>query len=75
MLLVKSQLLKEPLNIDELMQYSLTAVPPSLGTADGFFAKSNKASMLHFLLEDSPEEVPYPKDAFYIQDGIIPHTC
>ncbi|XP_049455367.1 uncharacterized protein LOC125902797 isoform X2 [Epinephelus fuscoguttatus] len=70
MLLVKSQLLKEPLNIDELMRYSLTPVPPSLGTADGFFAKSNKASMLHFLLEDSPEEVPYPKDAFYIQDGM-----
>ena len=25
--------------------------------------------MLHFLLEDAPEVVPYPKDALHIQDG------
>ena len=69
MLLIKSQLLDEPFNLDELMRYSLTPVPHSLGTADGFFNKTNKASVLHFLLEDVPEEVPYPKDALYIQDG------
>ena len=69
MLLVKSQHVDEPLNLDELMQYSLTPVPHSLGTADGFFNKTNKAAMLHFLLEDAPEVVPYPKDALYIQDG------
>ena len=51
MLLVKSQLLDEPLDIDELMCYSLASVPHSLGTPDGFFAKTNKAAMLHFLLE------------------------
>jgi hypothetical protein len=69
MLLIKSQYLDEPLDFSELMRYSLTPVPHSLGTADGFFNKTNKAAMLHFLMEDTPEEVPYPKDALYIQDG------
>lgn len=69
MLLIKSQHLDEPLKLDELMRYSLTPVPRSLGTADGLFNKTNKAAMLHFLMEDAPEDVPYPKDALYIQDG------
>ena len=69
MLLIKSQHLEEPINLDELMRYSLTPVPHSLGTADGYFNKTNKATLLHFLMEDDPAEVPYPKDAFYIQDG------
>ena len=34
-LLVKSQLLDEPLNLDELMRYSITPVPHCLGTPDG----------------------------------------
>ena len=51
------------------MSYTLTPVPHSLGTPDGFLAKTNKASMLHFLLKDINEEVPYPKEAFFIQDG------
>lgn len=53
MLLIKSQNLDEPLNFDELMQYSLFPVPPSLGTVDGFFNKTNKAAMLHYLMEDA----------------------
>ena len=69
MLFIKSQNLKESVNIDELMRYSLTPVPHSLGTADGFFNKTNKASMLHFLVEDTPEVVTYPTDSLYIQDG------
>lgn len=36
MLLVKSQLLDQPLDLDELMSYSLTPVPHCLGTPDGF---------------------------------------
>ena len=83
MLLIKSQLLDVPIDLDELMRYSLTPVPPSLGTPDGFFAKTNKASMLHFLLDDAPKEVPYPRDAIHIQDGMalwyvltnLPPTC
>ena len=70
LLLVKSQLLDEILDLDELMRYSLAPVPHSLGTPDGFFSKTNKAAMLHFLLEDTLDDVPYPKDAIYIQDGM-----
>lgn len=70
MLLIKSQQLDEPIDLDELMRYPLTPVPHSLGTADGFFNKTNKAAMLHFLLEDFPDNgVSQPKDALFIQDG------
>ena len=69
MLLIKSQHLDEPIDLDELMRYSLIPVPHSLGTADGFFNKTNKAAMLHYLMEDAPEEVPYPTDSIYIQAG------
>lgn len=70
MLLIKSQNLDVPLNLDELMKYSLTPVPYSLGTADGYFNKTNKAAMLQFLTEDETEEVPYPTDkTIFIQDG------
>ena len=62
-------MIDEPLDLEELMTYSLTPVPPCLGTPDGYFAKSNKATMLHYLLTDHTEEVPYPKDALHIQDG------
>lgn len=41
-LLIKSQLMDEPLDLNELMCYFLTPVPDSLGTPDGFFAKTNK---------------------------------
>ncbi|XP_068234747.1 uncharacterized protein [Palaemon carinicauda] len=69
MLLVKSQNLDEPLDLDELMRYSLTPVPLSLGTADGFFNKTNKAALLHFFTDDSHEDIPYPKGALHIQNG------
>ena len=32
-------------------------------------SKINKATMLHYLLEDDVDEVTYPKDTLYIQDG------
>ena len=69
MLLGKSQQSDKPLDIDELMHYPLTHVPHSLGTTDGFFNKTNKAAMLHFVLEDTPDDVTFPNDALYIQDG------
>ena len=69
MLLIKSQHVDEPIDLEELMWYSLSPVPNGLGTADGFFNKTNKAAMLHYLMEDAPEEVPYPTDGLYIQDG------
>ena len=51
------------------MTYCLAPVPHCLGTPDGFFAKTNKASMLHFVTEDSREKVSCPKYAMFIQDG------
>uniref|UniRef100_UPI00358E214A uncharacterized protein n=1 Tax=Myxine glutinosa TaxID=7769 RepID=UPI00358E214A len=50
----------------------------------GFFCKTNKASILHYLLEDTtPQDLQYPKDALFIQDGMallhtlanLPPTC
>ena len=47
----------------------MSPVPHCLGTPDGFLAKTNKASMMYFLMEDHKEDVVYPKDAMFIQDG------
>lgn len=70
MLLVKSQQLDKSINLDELMMYPLTPVPHSLGTPDGFFNKTNKASILHFVTDDVTDDVPYPtNETLYIQDG------
>ena len=61
----------EPVDLSELMCYSLTAVAHCLGTPDGFFTKTNKVLILHYIIEDYTYEVPYPNDAFYIQDGNV----
>uniref|UniRef100_UPI00358E00C9 uncharacterized protein isoform X5 n=1 Tax=Myxine glutinosa TaxID=7769 RepID=UPI00358E00C9 len=82
-LLVKSQIMEMPINLEELMRYPLSPVPHALGSPDGYFAKTNKATILHHLLQDRDEEVPYPKDALLIQDGNalfhmmsnLPPTC
>ena len=38
---------------------------------DGFFAKTNKVTILHNLKEDfHQEDLPYPKDVLFIQDGL-----
>ena len=51
------------------MSYLLTPVPHSLGTPGGFFNKTNKAAMLHYLIDHTPEEVVVPANSMYIQDG------
>ena len=58
-----------PIDLAELMKYSLTPVPHSLGTPDAFLNKTNKAAMMHFMLEDVSEEVTYPTESIFIQDG------
>ena len=63
MLLVKSQHADLQISLSELMNYSLTPVPPSLGTDDGFFYKTNKAALLHAILDDVPDNVAYPDDS------------
>ena len=69
---VKSQSQDEPLDLKELIKYCLMPVPPSsLGTPYGSFSMTNKATILHYLLEDTiPEDLPYPKDELFIQDGM-----
>ena len=69
MLLIKSQLLDEPLDLDELVCYSLFPVPPSLGTSDGFLAKTRKAKMANLILKDYTDPVTYPDNALHIDDG------
>ena len=49
-------------------EISLTPVPPSLGTADGFFNKTNKAALLHFFTDYNQEDISYPKCSLNIQD-------
>ena len=71
MLLIKSQVLGEPLDLDKLLTYSLFPVPYIFATADGFFAKTNKAKILHHLLETYTNTVSYPNDSFYIEDGYV----
>ena len=68
MLLVKSQHADLQISLDELMSYSLKPVPPSLGTADGFFYKTNKDALLPAILDDVPDNITYPDDALSIQD-------
>ena len=59
----------DPIDIDEHMRYSPKPVPHSLGTPDQFFNKTNKAAMLQYMMDDAPEEVIYPAESLYIQDG------
>ena len=76
LLLVKSQNQEEPLDLCELMKFPLLPVPPSLGTPDGFFTKTNKAAILHYPLEDATsDDLFYPQNALFIQDGMaLLHT-
>jgi hypothetical protein len=71
-ILVKSQLLSTPISIDELMTFCLSPVPHSLGTPDGFMAKTNKATLLHYLTSDV-SEASLPTSAagttIFIEDG------
>ena len=69
MLLIKSQILDQPCDLDELLTYFLFPVPYIFATVDVFFAKTNKAKMLHHLLETYTDTVSYPNDSFYIEDS------
>ena len=66
MLLVKSQHADLQISLDELISYSITPVPPSLGTADGFFYKTNKDALLPAISNDVPDNIAYPDDALSI---------
>lgn len=57
-LMVKAQLSGGQLNLREIMKFSLTPVPYSLGTSDNFFAKTDKSKGLHYLLRDVDNAQP-----------------
>ncbi|KAK3084587.1 hypothetical protein FSP39_015968 [Pinctada imbricata] len=68
-LIVKSQLLEKPISIEELMSFCLTPVPHSLGTSDGFMAKTDKAALARYISagSDSVDVIPRgDKNALYI---------
>jgi hypothetical protein len=65
-MVIISQLLDEPFDLDEIIHYSFTLFLPVM-TPQWLFAKTNKASML---LDNAPEEGPYPNLAIHIQDGM-----
>jgi hypothetical protein len=71
-ILVKSQLQPQPISIDELMTYCITPVPHSLGTPDGYMAKTNKATLVHYLTRDVTEtRLPTSAagETLFIEDG------
>ena len=76
LLLVKSQNQEEPLDLGELMKFPLLPVLPSLGTPDGFFTKTNKAAILHYLLEDATsDDLFYPQSTLHQRrHGSSPYT-
>ena len=69
MLLINSQVLDEPLDLDELLTYSLFPIPYIFAIANGFCAKTNKAKRLHHLLGTYAETVGYLNVCFHIEDG------
>ena len=70
MILVKSQTMDSPIDLNELMEYSLTPVPHSLGTPDGYMAKTNKAVLLHHIIDAVPDSsFPDSNETMYIEDG------
>ena len=65
LLLVKFQSQNYQVYLEEPMKYCLVPAPPALE----FFSKLNKAATLYYHLEDiTPEDLPYHKDALFIQD-------
>ncbi|KAG1666470.1 Adenylate cyclase type 8 [Nymphon striatum] len=71
-LLVKSQLLDQPISIKELMSYCITPVPHALGTPDGYMAKTDKSKVVAYLTADVQHfELPAQgnEHTFYIEDG------
>ena len=62
-------MLNVPIDLDTFMSYLLSPVPHCLDTPDGFFAKTNKASMLNFIMESHDVVEQYPKCSMFIQDG------
>ena len=69
-LLVKSQNMNVNLDLQSVMKYQLTPVPSSLGSPDGFLAKTNKAKGFQFLIQATDDAaMPRPATTLQIIDG------
>ena len=69
-LLIKLGRKGETIDLKELMSYPLMPVPSSIGTPDGFLAKTYKSKGFHYLtkgIENS--EIRYKSMTMYIEDG------
>ena len=51
------------------MTYSITTIPSVLGTPDGFFPKTNKATIVHHLSGEYLAVRPPEEQVFRIEDG------
>ena len=65
-LLYHAQYSENSAPIEELLKYTLTPVPASLGNADGSFAKTDKSKGMHHILKGTSCEA--------IEDETIDHT-
>ena len=69
-LMVKAQLSGGQLNLREIVKFSLTPVPYSIGTSDNFFAKTDKSKGLHYLLRDVDNtQPPGTSKTLVVEDG------
>lgn len=68
-LFIKSQVQGLQLSISELLTYLLTMTPYSITTTDGFFAKTNKAKGMNYLINKKNERMFIPENYALIQDG------
>ena len=57
------------IDMRKVMKYPITPVPYSIGTADGFLAKTDKSQGSHYLLKGI-QDMPLPRDhTLVVQDG------
>ena len=70
--LTKAQTLEVPIELNQRLTYPINDVPCAFGTPDGFFNKTNKATIVHHLSHDYLTQSPAAagdRDLFYIEDG------
>ena len=68
--------LNSTIDLKALLKYPLTPVPYSLATADGFFAKTNKAKAFHYIAKDVADGTPPPQsETLTLHDGNAVFYC
>ena len=68
-ILIASQENKIDLDLEDLINFPLTSVPFSLGTADGFLAKTDKSKGMHYLTNETElQHFPNPEETYFIEE-------